>query len=162
MKRTLSIAALIATAMMLVATSALAEEGGPSREEYVAQVEPICQANTVANKRILKNVKERARDGKLKLAGSQFIHAAAAFGATVKKIVAVQRPPADNDRLVKWFGFLGIVRKDLHQVGKALLEGDKIKATHESIRLQRSGNAANNVGFVFGFDYCRVTPSRFT
>jgi hypothetical protein len=44
----------------------------------------------------------------------------------------------------------------------ALKKGDKILAAHEGIRVERSGNAANNVGFVFEFHYCHITPGRFT
>ncbi len=162
MKRTLRTAALIVAATLTVAASASAEESVPSRAEYVAQVDPICEANTLANKRILKNVREKARNGKLKEAGAQFIHASAAFGATVEKIAAVPRPAADDARLLKWFDFLGIVKRNLRKLGVALKEEDKIKAAHESIRVERSSNAANNVGFIFEFRYCRITPSRFS
>jgi len=161
MKGALRIALLIAAVALLAPASAGAEEGGPSRQEYVSQVEPICQANTEANKRILKNAKQRARNGKMKQAGAQFIHASAAFGSTVQKIAAVPRPPADEPRLLKWFTFLEIVKTDLHKLGTAVKEGNKIKAAHEAIRVQRSGNAANNVGFVFEFHYCRIEQSRF-
>jgi hypothetical protein len=150
--------------MLLLAASARAEEG-PSRAEYVEQVEPICQANTVANKRILKNVKTKARSkrqSEVSEAGGQFIHASAAFGATVQKIAAVPRPPTDDARLLKWFEYLGIVKTNLRKLGKALQEGKKILAAHELIRVERSANAANNVSFVFEFHYCRLTPSRFT
>jgi hypothetical protein len=125
-------------------------------------VEPICQANTVANKRILRNAKFRAQHGRMKQAGAQFIHASAAFGSTVQKIAAVPRPPADDERLLKWFKYLEIVKTNLHKLGTALKEGDKIKSAHEAIRVQRSSNAANNVSFVFEFNYCRITQSRFT
>jgi len=163
MKGTLPIALPIAVLALLVPVGADAEEGGvPTREEYVAQVEPICQANTEANARILKNAKSRAQHGKMKQAAKQFIHASAAFGATVSKIAAVPRPPGDEPRLLKWFKFLEIVRVDLHEVGSALKEEDKIRAAHEAIRVQRSSNAANNVGFVFQFHYCRITSSRFS
>ena len=163
MKGTLRLAVSIAAVTLLVATGARAEEGVPSRAEYVAQVDPICEANTLANRRILKDVREKARDeDRMKEAGAQFIHASAAFGATVDRIAAVPRPPADDARLLKWFGQLRIVQANLRKLGKALKEGDKIKAAHESIRVERSGNAANNVGFVFEFRYCRITPSRFT
>jgi hypothetical protein len=150
--------------MLLPAASARGEEG-PSRAEYVEQVEPICQANTVANKRILKNVRTKARSkrqSEVSEAGGQFIHASTAFGATVQKIAAVPRPPADDARLLKWFKYLGIVKTNLRKVGKALKEGEKILAAHELIRVERSANAANNVSFVFEFHYCRLTPSRFT
>jgi hypothetical protein len=163
MKGTLPLAILLAAlALLAPALASAEEEATPTRAEYVAQVEPICQANTEANATILKNARLRAHHGKMKQAGRQFIHAAAAFGATVKKIAAVPRPPADDARLLKWFKFLEIVRKDLHEVGTALKEEDKIRAAHEAIRVQRSSNAANNVGFVFRFHYCRITASRFS
>lgn len=163
MRGTLRIAVSIAAATLLLAAGARAEgEAPPSRAEYVSQVEPICEANTIANKRILKNVRQKAKAGKLGAAGAQFIHASAAFGTTVDKISEVPRPPADDERLLKWFTFLRVVQTNLHKLGAALKAGEKIKATHESIRVERSANAANNVGFAFEFHYCRITPSRFT
>lgn len=162
MKGTLQIAVTAIVAMLIVAGTAQAAEGGPSRDEYVALVEPICEANTAANDRILRNVRDKVRNDKLNAAGNQFIRASDAFRRTVGEIAAVPRPPADDARLIRWFGFLEIVAANLRHLGKALLDGDKIKAAHESVRVERSGNAANNVGFVFGFVYCRITPSRFS
>jgi hypothetical protein len=163
MRGTLRIALTIAAAALTAAAPARAEEPAPpSRAEYVSQVEPICQANTEANKRILKNVRQKVKSGRLKEAGAQFIHASAAFGSTVDKIATVPRPPADDERLLKWFKFLRIVQLDLHKLGKALQAGERIRATHEAIRVERSSNAANNVSFVFEFHYCRITPSRFS
>ena len=46
MKGILGLAASIVVALLLLAASAVAEEGVPSRTEYVGQVEPICEANT--------------------------------------------------------------------------------------------------------------------
>ena len=163
MKGVLTAAISIAAVALLPVASASAEEG-PTRARYVEQVEPICQANTEANKRILKNVKAKARSrerAKMKEAGAQFIHASAVFGATVQKLAAVPRPPADDARLLKWFEYLGIVGAKLRKLGKALEAGEEIKAAHEQIRVERASNAANNVGFVFEFRYCRLAPSRF-
>jgi membrane-bound lytic murein transglycosylase B len=161
MKGTLALAVSIAATTLLLAAPVSAEEP-PDRTEYVALVEPICQANTDANKRILKNVRQKARNGKMKEAGAQFIHAAAAFGSTVNKLAAVPRPPADDARLLKWFAQLRIVQAKLRKLGKALKAEDEILAAHESIRVERASNAANNVGFAFDFRACRITPSRFT
>src|SRR4051794_20606704 len=111
---------IVATALLPAATASAAEE--PTRAQYVEQVDPICQANTEANKRILKNVKTKARSKSPKTvrqAGSQFVQASTAFAATEKKIAAVPRPPADDARLLKWFKHLSIVRTDLHKLGKA-------------------------------------------
>jgi hypothetical protein len=162
MKGTLRIAVLIAAVTLIVVASARGEEGVPSRAEYVSQVEPICEANSVANKRILKNVREKARNpAKMKEAGAQFIHASLAFGSTVDKLSEVPRPPADDARLLKWFNQLLIVQAKLRALGVALKEENRIKAAHEQIRVERASNAANNVGFTFEFHSCRITPGRF-
>lgn len=163
MKGVLTAAISFAAMALLPAVSALAEEA-PTRAQYVEQVDPICQANTEANKRILKNVKTKARSKSEKTvreAGSQFIQASTAFGATEKKIAAVPRPPADDARLLKWFDQLDIVRTDLRKLGKALQRNEKILASHEGVRVERAANAANNVSFVFEFQYCHLRPSSF-
>ncbi len=161
--RTLAISSA-AVALLATAPAAQAEEG-PTRAEYVEQVEPICKANTEANKRILQNVKQRARSKQqrqVSRAGGQFIHASKAFFAAVDKLAAVPQPPADAPRLLKWFEHLRIVGTNLRKLGRALKEGNKILAAHEQIRVERAANASNNVGFVFEFHYCRLTQSRFT
>jgi hypothetical protein len=160
-----TIALVLTTATFFAVAVAAADEPPTPRDEYVATVEPICEANTLANKRILENVRTRARSKspkQVKKAGAQFIHASAAFGATVGKIAAVPQPPEDEARLGRWIEHLRIVQTNLRHLGKALQRLERIKAAHEAIRVERSGNAANNVGFVFHFRYCRITPSRFT
>jgi hypothetical protein len=160
MQGTLRTAVALAAAMLVIVAAAHGDEG-PTRDEYVSQVEPICKQNTLANERILKGAKDRINQNKLDAAGGQFIRASEAFGKTVRQLVAVPRPAADDARLLKWFGFLKIVKTNLRNIGKSLREGNKIKATHDSIRAERSGNAANNVSIVFGFHYCRLSASRF-
>jgi hypothetical protein len=155
-----TLAALVAAAL-LAAAVAHAEEGGPTRPEYVAQVEPICKRNAEDNERILQGARGRVRHHKYRQAAAQFFQASTAFGKAVAAITRVPRPPADDARLLKWFGFLRIVQKNLRKIGKALKEEDRVKAVHETIRAERSGNAANNVGSVFDFHECRLTPSRF-
>ncbi len=151
-------------AMALLSVTNASAEGEPTRAQYVEQVDPICQANTEANKRILKNVKTKARSKSVKTvreAGSQFIQASSAFGKAEKKIAAVPRPPADDARLLKWFNHLDIVKADLRKLGKALQGNEKILAAHEGVRVERAANAANNVSFVFEFQYCHLSPSSF-
>jgi hypothetical protein len=164
MRGTSRIAVFTAAATLLLAASAHAEEV-PSRAQYVEQVDPICQANTEANKRILENVKTKARSKSprtVREAGAQFIHASSAFSAAETKIAAVPRPPADDARLLKWFEYLSIVKTNLRKLGVALKEGQKILAAHEQIRVERASNAANNVSFTFGFHYCHLSKSTFT
>jgi hypothetical protein len=162
MRGTLTTAFLALAVTLVAVAAAWADEApAPSREEYVAQVDPICQKNTQANKRILKGASKKVNAGKLPQAGRQFARASAAFGRSLREIKGVPRPPADDARLHKWFHFLGIVKVNLAKVGKALRQRDKVKAVHEKIRAERSSNAANNVSFVFGFKYCHLKAAEF-
>jgi hypothetical protein len=160
MKRRSSTVAAVLFAMLCVAGTALADE--QTREGYVAAVEPICQRDREAGERILSGTADNIKAGKLAVAGRQLIRASERFGTTIRAIVAVPRPAADEARLRKWFGFLRIVKARIRKTGKLYKEGERLKATHESIGVERSGNAANNVSFVFHFRYCRLSRSRFS
>jgi hypothetical protein len=164
MKGLMTTAALVIAATLLAAVSASAEilPGTiPTRAEYVAEVEPVCQKNTDSNKPILKAARQKVNAKNLKGAGADFFKVSANFGKALKAIEAVPRPTEDSARLEKWFQFLRIVKTNLRMVGKALKEENKVKAAHEKIRAERSSNAANNVSFVFGFSACRLSPAQF-
>jgi hypothetical protein len=155
MKGTLGTFAALVALTLAVAPLARAEE--PSRESYVAQLEPICQANRAANERIMNGAKERVSAGKLKPAGRQFIRVSRSFGSLIKQIAAVPPPPADSHRVERWLALMHLLEGRLLNVGKYFIEGEKIKATHESIQAERSGNSANNAIFALHFRYCRFT-----
>jgi hypothetical protein len=164
MKGTLTTAALVIAATLVAAVSAHAAilpGANPTRAEYVAEVDPICEKNTNANKPILKHARQSVNAKKLPAAGADFARVSANFGKALKSIESVPRPTEDSARLEKWFGFLKTVQSNLSKVGKALKEENKVKAAHEKIRAERSSNAANNVSFVFGFKSCRLTPAQF-
>lgn len=160
MRRRLGTLAAIVAATLAVGAVAHGAEA-PAREGYVAQVEPICQRDRQAGKRILRGVPNKIRNGRLRPAGRQLIRAAKRFGVMIRQIAAVPRPPADDARLRTWIKVLRIVRRRVARVGVHYRKGEKLEATHESIRAERSGNTANNVGIVFGFRECRLTRSRF-
>jgi hypothetical protein len=90
------IAALFAT------VPALAAEVTP--DDYKAQVEPICQANTQANEKILKGARENVKNGKLSKASQQLFAAAKALKKTRGELLQVPAPSADSARLTKWLG----------------------------------------------------------
>jgi hypothetical protein len=152
---------VLVLAALLIAVAAAWGEDGPTREEYVTTIDPICKTNIDANKKLLQGVGPIVKAGKLKVAADRFTKVASNFGKTIKTIEGVPRPAVDSPRLEKWFKFLKIVQKNLAEVGKALREENKIRASHEKIRAERSSNAANNVSFVFGFHYCNLRPGQF-
>jgi len=158
MKRAQAIAAVLLATLAVAAVARGYEE--PTREHYIATVEPICKSDREASEQILAGTREAIRDGKLKVAGRQLIRASRHFGEAIRKLIAVPRPPADEAKLQKWFGFLRILRDRIRQTGVYYKEGEELRATHESIAAERTGNAANNVSFSLKFKYCRLGRSR--
>lgn len=152
--------ALVALAVFAVAAVARAED--QTREGYVAQVEPICQANADANKTILKGVRDRVKQNKLGVAGKQFAHAAGKFKATIDQIATVPKPPADEARLTRWIGILRKIDTYLRKISRELRQRDRYQARVYAVQVQGISNSANNVAHAFNFNYCRVTPSRFS
>lgn len=154
-----SLAPLVA--LLIAVPLAAAIEADPTREEYVTAVEPICKANTEANARILKGVKQQVQRGDLAPAGRRFLRAATALGKSVRQIAAVPKPSADKARLEKWIGYLGQEKAYLQKIGKALKSGNKFQAQKQAVQLNRNNNKANNTVISFGFDHCRIDSSRF-
>jgi hypothetical protein len=152
---------VIAAALLLGASVVALARAEATRADYVAELEPICKANTEANKRILKGARAKARHGKLRAAGRQFSRAARAFAQTVKELGAVPRPPADAAVLAKWFGYLRLESAYLGKIATALKAGQGGRAQAYAVRLQRNANLANDTVIGFGFNYCRIHASRF-
>lgn len=155
MKGTLGTTAAVAVAMLAVVVPAHGEE--QTRESYKARLEPLCQANRAANKRIMAGARDRVNAGKLVVAGKQFVRVSHSFGGLVKRIAAVPPPPADGHRVERWLELMRLLETRLRTVGKYFKAGEKIRATHESILAERSGLSANNISIVFHFHYCRLS-----
>jgi hypothetical protein len=148
-------------ALLMTVPLASAAEGEPTRDEYVAKVEPICKANTEANSRILKGVKQQVQQDRLVPAGKRFIRASGALGKAVTQIAAVPKPAPDAVKLETWIGFLKQEKSFLQRIGKALKSQDKFKAQKLAVQLNRNNNKANNTVISFGFSECRIDSSRF-
>ena len=155
----LGLAAALALALILTATAFAAEV---SRDEYKEAVEPICQANTKANEKILAGVKKEVKAGQLKTAAAKFTKASGELTRTLKELEAVPRPAADEARLAKWFGLVKVEAELFGQAGKKLKAGDKAGAEHIVTKLTQNANKANNEVLPFGFRYCRLETSKFT
>jgi hypothetical protein len=151
----------VAIGLLVAVPVAVALEGEPTREEYVAKVEPICKANTEANSRILDGVKEQVKRGDLASAGRRFLRAATALGKSIRQIAAQKKPPADVAKLEKWIGYLKQEKTYLQKIGQALKADNKFKAQKYAVQLNRNNNRANNTVISFGFDHCRIDSSKF-
>lgn len=155
-------AALLATtalvAMAIAAPAAMAIE----RPEYKAAVEPICKTNTEANEKILKGVRGKVQQGKLKPAGRQFTRAATALKGTLRQLRGVAQPPADRARLGEWLRRIGKQQSLLQEIGSALIAEKRRRAETLSVKLISGARLTNAIVVSFGFRYCRFEPSKYT
>jgi hypothetical protein len=151
------LALALVVALLVAVPVALADE----RDEYREKVEPICKANTEANKRILKGVKGQVQKDQLVPAGGRFIRAAGALGKAVTQIAQVPQPPADAPKLTKWIGYLKSEKTFLQQIGQALKAENKFRAQKLAVKLNDNNTDANNTVLSFDFNECRIDSSRF-
>jgi hypothetical protein len=156
--------ALLATAaaLLLLLVAPVTMAAAPTRDEYRAQVEPICKANTRANERIFAGVRRQVKEGRLRAAAGQFSKAARALKTALNEIRSVPQPTADQARLGRWLGYVKAEVELFERVAKKLRSGDKVGAQTLVVRLTHTANLANNQVLVFEFNYCRLNPSRFT
>ena len=152
--------ALIFAALFAGAATALAAEG-PTRDEYVTQMESVCKPDAEATQRAMKGARSDIKAERLGVAAGKFAKATRIFGSTVKEIARVQRPPADTAKLERWFGYLEKQESDLGQITIQLRAGNTIKAQRLIARFIHNGNLANNVVLAFGFNYCSFKFSRY-
>jgi hypothetical protein len=157
------LACLLATLALLGALAVGAADGAEvTRTSYREAAEPICQANTVANERILAGVRTMVKQGRLAPAAARFARAAAALRATVGELGALPTPPADAARLRRWLGDVGVEAGLFSRIGTLLRAGKKAPAEHLVAKLNTNAGKANNVVIPFEFHYCRLEPARFT
>jgi ribosome maturation protein Sdo1 len=153
--------ALIAftAAFLLFAQTAQAEI---SRDEYKSAVEPICKANSQANERILKGVRQEVKANKLKKAATRFSKAQTALNKAYSQLKAVAQPEADVAKLTKWLGYVKIEADLFGTISKKLKAGQRGAAQAKVSKLTSNANLANSTVLAFGFHYCRFEPSKFT
>jgi hypothetical protein len=148
-----------AVAVLVAAVPSSAAE--PTREAYVAAVEPICKANTEANERILDGVKQKVREGKLSVAAKQVAAAARALKATRAKLLQVPKPAEDVTDLTKWLGYVKTEVTLFEAVARKLANKETTAAQQMVVRLYSNARLANNQVLDFEFRYCKFQPSKF-
>jgi hypothetical protein len=147
---------------MLLSAAAVPLAMAVTRDEYKAQVEPICKKNSEANDRILKGVRDEVKKDKLKPAGAKFIKASTALTTAYNELKAVEQPAEDTAKLTKWLGYVKTEAGLFSSAGKALKAGKKSKAQKFVNQLTTNANQANSTVLSFGFRYCKFEPSKYT
>jgi hypothetical protein len=154
--------ALIASVVLAASIVGLASAvEAPTREEYVRQLEKICEPGAKQTQQAMDGVRDDVHQSRIGLAAYKFGRAASIFGRTIKTIGRVPRPSADMERLKDWFTYLKRQEKYQLEIAAQLRLRHTIKAQRLTARFIHNGNLANNVVLAFGFNYCSFKFSRF-
>jgi hypothetical protein len=98
--RLLVLGATILGAISLVAASpALAQ---PTRDQYIAQADPICAATNQAEARALRGVLSDLRHLRWKQAAGKLRQANVLFSSGIEQIAALEPPPPDSSLIAAW------------------------------------------------------------
>lgn len=158
-QRTRRLTALLIAALTVSVGTAAAE--APTRRDYVHTLEAICKPDALATQRVMKGARSDIQHERLKVAARKFGKGTSIFTGTVSKISEVPRPPADTERLSKWFGYLKQQERYLRKITAKLTADEAIAAQRLTARFIHNGNLANNVVLAFGFEYCSFKFSRY-
>lgn len=157
-----SIAIAVVTTVVLMAAAAIAPAAeAPTRDEYVEQLEKVCEPDQLAIQRVMKGSRGDIQRERFKAAARKFGKASSIFDSTMREITPVPRPSADIAKLRKWFGDLKLQQFYLHQIVVALQQKEAIKAQRLTARFIIVGNRANNIVLAFGFNWCTFKFSRY-
>src|SRR5262245_14097604 len=90
---------------------------GPSRSEYVSELEAICKPGAMETRKAMDGVRDDVHHpSRIPIAAQKFRKAASIFGGTINHISTVPRPAADEARLKKWFGYLNRQEEYLKEI----------------------------------------------
>jgi hypothetical protein len=153
------ILSFLALAVLLGSVPASAAEA--TRESYVGAVEPICKANTQANEKILKGVRQDVKEGRLDAASRKFAAAARALKRTRAQLLGVAKPTEDAASLTKWLGYVKTEVQLFETISRKLAKDEVTSAQKMVVRLVSNARQANNQVLDFEFRYCRFQPSKF-
>jgi hypothetical protein len=156
----ISLAVVLGTSSLLLTSASALEE--PTRDSYKEQVEPICKVNRQSSDRYLSGIRKLVKADKLRKAGENFAKAAAALERTQKQLAAVPQPPADAAKLNKWLAGINSQVSQMRTIAAKLKAGKAGPASSLSVRLTHDATTTNNQVIVFGFNYCKIDPSRYT
>jgi hypothetical protein len=151
---------LAGLAVLALAVPAGAAEA-PTRPEYVAHLERICEPDSKATQRAVRGTRVDVRSESFRRAAAKVAKARRIFSGTVRSISRVPRPAADRGTLARWFAALKREARALARTASSLRAEDIARFQRVWADFIHEGNKANNVVVSFGFNYCAFKPSRF-
>jgi hypothetical protein len=144
-------ATMLGTIPLVAASPALAQ---PTRDQYIAQADPICAATNQAAARALRGVFSDLRHLRWVKAAGKFQRAGALFSGGTEQIAALEPPVADSSLIATWVASLRAQVRIVNHVVLALASFDVGRVYKLFKRLERASSRSGAIVEGYGFQAC--------
>ena len=148
MKRLIGLAA---AALLLAVGTAHAQS---TRDQYIAQADPICAGSMHAEARALRGVPSDLKKGRLKRAGAKFRAAGSEISNGIDELAALEAPPEDGALISSWLGSLRGEIPIINRFSRALSKGQAGKVGKSYKQLKASVGTSEGLVQGYGFTVC--------
>jgi hypothetical protein len=150
MKRSL-LAFLAISVALTAASTALAQ---PTREQYIAQADPICLGSLEAQGRALRGFVSDVKHGDLKKAAGKMRRAGGEFSSGINGLAALEEPPADASLLGSWIQSLRAQVPIVNRFSQALAHRRVRQLRRSAVQLQSAAAYSHSLVKDYGFLVC--------
>jgi hypothetical protein len=142
---------LAAAASLLAVGTAYAQ---PTRDQYIAQADPICAGSMRAEARALSGLGSDLKKGRLKRAGAKFRAAGSAISTGIDELATLAAPPEDSALISSWLTSLRSEIPIINRFARSLSKGQARKVGKVYKQLKASVAASEDIVQSYGFTVC--------
>jgi hypothetical protein len=138
----------------LIATGAVSASAASTRAEYIAQVDPICEASNQGLTRLWKRFVRADKQHKLHTAGNALATIATNLVSSDAKLQAIPPPPGDEARVSQWLGMFDQIAHNYKISASAYRLGTYKRVSRLIDRSDRLNRNADSLMADFPFQVC--------
>jgi hypothetical protein len=151
MKRSLLVCLAICLITGVTAGTAMAQ---PTREQYIAQADPVCAQSIQVQLNALGGVVTDIKHRRFKKAAKKFRRTAGLLSSGIDQVAAIEPPPEDVALISAWITALRREVPIIKRFASALRKGNLGKLAKSNRQLQRAASAAPGLVQGYGFQAC--------
>jgi hypothetical protein len=140
--------------LLISLVSATAAQAQPTRDQYVAQADPICAGSMRAEARALSGLASDLKKGRLKRAGAKFRAAGSAISTGIDELAALQAPPEDGALISSWLTSLRSEIPIINRFARSVIKGQARKVGKLYKQLKASVATSEGIVRSYGFTVC--------
>jgi hypothetical protein len=144
-------------ALALSAVMVSSAVAAPTRAEYIAQADPICQTTNERGVRAIRGQAKDVTSGRYKQAARKHVRLIRIFAAGVSQLAVLQPPDADAALIGSWIQSLQAQIPLAKRITKPLARGHIPKASRILKRLTRLSDETKAMIRDYGFQFCDET-----